>query len=47
MNPFENLPIRLFDDPTEIQGITQAIAELKAGSGRERPTSMPPLTTAR
>ncbi len=40
MNPFENLPIRLFNDPAEITGVTRAIVGIKAGSGREYPLSI-------
>ena len=37
MTPFTNLPVRLFDQEEDIQGVEQALAHLKSATGREYP----------
>ena len=35
--PFQNLPIRMFDEPSQIAGVENAIEQLKASAGKEYP----------
>ncbi len=35
--PFQNLSVRLFDDPSQISGIENAIEQVKASAGKEYP----------
>ena len=35
--PFQNLPIRMFDEPSQISGVENAIEQLKASAGKEYP----------